>query len=142
MILAASVLVITLVDSRANLLGMTHKSGFSLIEILLAVVVATAGFTVVFRALAQTVDAASRARRWLAMTRAAQAQAARLELGYRSASPFCALPAPGTTTTIDGVTVSWTAAGDSVAATFTVEARAGTARRTLLDTLVAGAVCR
>ncbi|MBM4188333.1 MAG: hypothetical protein FJ206_13615 [Gemmatimonadetes bacterium] len=121
---------------------MTSRPGFSLIEALLAVVVAAAGFTVLLRGLAQTAEAGAAARRWLAMARAAETEVARLESAYLAAAPGCVPPPAGATTTAEGVTVTWSVAGDSLAAAFTLEARAGLARRTLIDTVVAAAVCR
>lgn len=119
-----------------------RPSGFSLFEVLLAVVTFAIGATALLKLVAQTAEVTGMSRRWLAMMAAVESQSAQLERAYRQAAPGCALPAPGAATTVDGVGLGWVVTGDTVAATITIEARAALARRTMADTFVTAVTCR
>lgn len=117
-------------------------SGFSLFDVMVALVLLSLGISAVVQVFLASTTAVGVGRRWTAMAVAANRELGRLERNYRASAPGCLVPAPGTTLGLDGVTVSWTAVGDSVGATVTLEARAASARRSLVDTVVAGLLCR
>ncbi|MFN0178433.1 MAG: prepilin-type N-terminal cleavage/methylation domain-containing protein [Gemmatimonadales bacterium] len=116
--------------------------GFTLIEVLLAVVTFAIGVTALLKLVAQTAEVTGMSRRWLAMVAAVESQTAQLERAYREAAPACALPAAGVATTVEGIGLAWIVTGDTVGATITIEARAALARRTMVDTVVTAVTCR
>lgn len=120
----------------------TTKRGFTLFEVLIALVVLSLGAGAVFRVILASTAAVDTGRRWTAMAIAAASELARLERVYRNGAPRCAPPPAGSLLGPDGVGLSWTVAGDSVVATITMEARATSARRPLADTIVTGVVCQ
>jgi Tfp pilus assembly protein PilV len=119
-----------------------RRRGFVLLDIMIAIIVFAIGVSAVVRLFLGATEAVSQGRRWTAMAAAASREIVRLERAYRSLAPGCQVPAPGTAFTIDGVGLTWTAAGDSVGATLSLEVRAASARRILVDTVVSGLVCQ
>jgi Tfp pilus assembly protein PilE len=122
---------------------MVNRSrGFALLDLLIAVVLLLIGTTAVTQLFLGATEAVSQGRRWTAMAVATSREVARLERGYRTLAPGCLVPPAGTSLSTDGVGLRWTAAGDSIAAIVTIEVRAASARRVLVDTVVAGFFCR
>jgi Tfp pilus assembly protein PilV len=119
-----------------------QRRGFALLDAMIAVVVFAIGATAVTRLFLGATEAVSQGRRWTAMAVAASREIGRLERDYRVAAPACLVPPPGSALTVDGVGLAWTTAGDSVGATVVLEARAASARRVMVDTIVAGLLCR
>lgn len=121
---------------------MSRQKGFSLFELMVAIVMIGISLTALIRAVGHSAEVSGRARRWVQMTAAVTSQLARLERGYRLAAPSCVLPAAGASTTFDGIGLTWALGGDSVSATITIEARAAVARRTLVDTVITAVGCQ
>jgi Tfp pilus assembly protein PilV len=121
---------------------MTRRSGQSVLEVLLAVVTLTIGFTALLRFWIAEANAVGIGRRWTAMTAAAATELAELETSYRAAAPSCALPAPGTRYTPDGIGLTWTTADSAGQLVVRLEVRAILARRTLADTVESLIPCR
>jgi hypothetical protein len=119
-----------------------QRRGFALLDVMIAIVVFTIGVSAVIHLFLGATEAVSQGRRWTAMAAAASREIARLERSYRSLAPGCQLPPPGTALTVDGVGLAWTAAGDSIGAILSLEVRAASARRILVDTVVSGLVCQ
>ncbi len=123
--------------------GMLNRArGFALLDVMIAVVVFVIGATAVIRLFLGATEAVSQGRRWTAMAVAASREVARLERGYRTLAPGCLVPPAGTALSVDGVGLAWTATGDSIGATITMEVTAVSARRILIDTVVAGFLCQ
>ena len=121
---------------------MIRRTGQSVLEVLFAVVTLTIGFTALLRIWIAETNAVGVGRRWTAMTAAAATELALLETSYRSAAPSCALPAPGTRYTPDGIGLTWTTADSSGQMVVQLEVRAAQARRTLVDTVASLVPCR
>ena len=119
-----------------------RPAGFALLDVMIAVVAFMIGATAVIRLFLGATEAVSQGRRWTAMSVAASRELARLEQGYRALAPRCVVPPAGSAASIDGVGLAWTAAGDSVSATVTMEVRAASARKVMIDTVVSGIICR
>ncbi len=109
--------------------------GFSLIEVVVAVVLLAMAVSGFIRAVVEGTGAVATGRRWSAMAIAADSEVGRLARDYRATSPICLVPPPGSRVTPDGVGVDWAVAGDSVHLAVTVEARALVSRRALIDTI-------
>lgn len=122
---------------------MLHRvRGFALLDVMIAVVVFVIGATAVIRLFLGATEAVGQGRRWTAMAVAASREIVRLERVYRSPAPGCLVPPPGSALTVDGVGLTWTTTGDSISANVTLEVRAASARQVLVDTIVAGLLCR
>ena len=122
---------------------MGHRvPGFALLDVMVAVVVFVIGATAVIRLFLGATEAVSQGRRWTAMSVAAGRELVRLEQGYRALAPGCMVPPSGSALSVDGVGLTWAAVGDSISATVTIEVRAASARRVLVDTIVTGLLCR
>ena len=119
-----------------------EQRGFSLIEVMIAVLLLAMAVTGFVRAALVGTGAVAAGRRWTAMAAAADSEVGRLARDYRAASPACVVPPPGSRVTADGVGVDWTISGDSIRAAVLVEARALTARRALIDTITTVVRCQ
>lgn len=120
----------------------SHRGGFALVDLLLGMVVLLLGLAAATRVIQGATTAIGDGRRWSAMAFAATRELARLERGYLATRPACPPPPAGSLLGADGVSLRWTGVGDSVGAVVTMEVRASSARRVLLDTVVAGFLCR
>jgi len=121
---------------------MRRARGFTLPEVMLALVVLTIGFAAALRVWLGLTDAVATGRRWSAMSAAAGAEVARLERDYLAAAPACVPPAAGSRFAPGGIGLSWTVAPDSASVGITLEVRAALARRALVDTVVTAVACR
>ena len=121
---------------------MIRRSGQSILEVLLAVVTLTIGFTALLRIWTAETSAVGIGRRWTAMTAAAATELAVLETSYRSAAPSCTLPPPGTRYTPDGIGLTWSTADSAGQMAVQLEVRAAQARRPLIDTISTLIPCR
>ncbi len=116
--------------------------GFTLLEVLFALVVLTVGLCLLARVTMITTQAAALGRRWTLMATAAERELIRLERDYRLLAPNCVAPMAGGRTTPEGVGLDWLIRADSVALKVTLEVRGLAAGRVLVDTIVTGFPCR
>src|SRR4051812_35366788 len=121
---------------------MIRRSGQSVLEVLLAVVTLTIGFTSLLRIWTAETDAVGVGRRWTAMTAAAATELALLETAYRAAAPACVRPASGSNYTPDGVGLTWATIDSAGQLAIVLEVRGAGARRTLIDTVTTLVPCR
>jgi prepilin-type N-terminal cleavage/methylation domain-containing protein len=119
-----------------------QRSGFTLYEVMVAVVVLAIGSVVLWRLAVATSSAVALGRRWTAMAWAADTEVARLERIYRVARPACVPPPSGTRLTPDGIGLDWRVAGDSGQIRIVVSARARSSGRSLEDSVVTAVSCR
>ncbi len=120
----------------------THRAGFTLLDVMFALVVLTVGLTLLARLTVTTSQAAARGRRWTLMATAAEAELTRLERDYRQAAPNCVPPLSASRTTPDGVDLDWSVRPDSARVEVVLEVRGMAAGRRLIDTIVTGFPCR
>jgi Tfp pilus assembly protein PilV len=121
---------------------MVRRSGQSVLEVLLAVVTLTIGFTALLRVWVAETDAVGVGHRWTAMTAAAASELAELEAAYRAAAPACALPASGSNYTPDGVGLTWSTVDSAGQLAIVLEVRGAGARKILIDTVTTLVPCR
>ncbi len=119
-----------------------RESGFSLIEVMIAVLLLAMAVTGFVRATLAGTGAIAAGRRWTAMAAAADSEVGRISRDYRAASPDCRVPPPGTRVSPDGIGVDWTVTGDSIRLAVLVEVRALATRRPLIDTLTTVVRCQ
>ena len=116
--------------------------GFTLLEVMFALIVLTVGLSLLARVTMTTTHATALGRRWTAMAAAAERELVRLEREYRGLAPNCVAPLAASRTTPDGVGLDWRVRLDSAAVAITLEVRARAAGRVLIDTIVTGFPCR
>lgn len=119
-----------------------QSSGFTLLNVMIALVVFALGASAAIHLFATSTEAVSLGRRWTSMAAAASRELVRLERTYRALAPGCLPPPSGTALSADGVGLTWTASGDSTGVTVAMEVRAASSRRALVDTVVAGFLCQ
>jgi prepilin-type N-terminal cleavage/methylation domain-containing protein len=117
-------------------------AGFSLVEVMIAVVLLGLVTAVAVRAIAGATEGVAIGRRLTAMAWAAESEMVRLEREYRRGSPACGVPVSGSRVTPDGIGLDWTVTGDSVRVRIAIEVRAAAARRSLRDSLTTTIRCR
>lgn len=120
----------------------TNRSGFTLLEVMFALVVLTLGLSLLARVTLVTSQATARGRRWTVMAAAAERELIRLERDYRLAAPNCVPPPSASRTTPEGVGLDWSVRPDSVHIEVVLEVRGLAAGRALMDTIVTGFPCR
>lgn len=120
----------------------TQRTGFTLIDVMFALVVLTVGLALLARMTVTTSQAAARGRRWTLMATAAEGELVRLERDYRQAAPNCVPPPSASRTTSDGVDLDWSVRPDSAHVEVVLEVRGMAAGRRLIDTIVTGFPCR
>jgi len=118
------------------------RAGFSLLEVMTAVVMLAIASIVALKASVETGHAVAIGRRWTAMARAVDTELARLERGYRMARPNCLVPGSGSGYTPEGVGLVWSVRGDSTLIELSIEARARAAGRVLVDSVRTRVSCR
>ncbi len=121
---------------------MRRRLGFTLSEVMLALVVLGIGLAAGLRVWLGAAGAIAAGKRWSAMSAVAAAEIARLERDYLAAAPACVPPASGSRFAPGGIGLTWTVAPDSASLGITVEVRAALARRALVDTVVTAVACR
>jgi prepilin-type N-terminal cleavage/methylation domain-containing protein len=121
---------------------MPDRRGFTLLEVMIALVVLLLATEIVVKAALETSRAVSLGRRWQAMASAAQSELVRLEQDYRRGRPGCVPPPSGARYTPAGVGLDWAISGDSTTVAVTLEARAAAAGRPLIDTISTTLSCR
>ncbi len=119
-----------------------RRSGFSLLEVLVAVSMLALSAVVIFRFAIATTTAVAVGRRWSAMAWAIDGEVARLAREYRAGRPGCVPPPGGTRYTADAVGLDWRVRGDAILIRLVVSARAGAAGRSLVDSVVTAVSCR
>jgi len=119
-----------------------HRSGFTLLEVLFALVVLTLGLALLARVTIATSEAAALGHRWTVMATAAERELIRLEREYRLAAPSCVPPLSASRTTPDGVGLDWLIQPDSAHVEVILEVRGLAAGRVLMDTIMTGFPCR
>ncbi|MGE0442168.1 MAG: prepilin-type N-terminal cleavage/methylation domain-containing protein [Gemmatimonadales bacterium] len=132
--------------SRGSTRREVHRApslrGFTLLEVLAALVMLALLGSLVVRLTMANSRAVAAGRRWTAMATAADREAAALALRYRSTAPACLPPPAGSAYTAEGVGLAWRVAGDSARIELTVEARALSAGRPLVDSVRTAVTCR
>ena len=121
---------------------MTHpRSGFTLFEVLVAVVIITLGIGALLGTLTASAALAGDGRR---MGRAAALLASRadeLRAQVAAAAPGCTAPASGSAPAAEGITESWSATVRGNVIDLILEARYQRRRRPTVDTLVTAVTC-
>ena len=120
----------------------TNRSGFTLLEVLMALVVLTLGLSLLARVTIATSRAAALGRRWTVMAAAADQELIRLEREYRLGAPICVPPPSASRTTPEGVGLDWVVRPTGSHLEVILEVRGLAAGRALIDTIVAGFPCR
>jgi Tfp pilus assembly protein PilV len=121
---------------------MQRTRGITLLEVTIALVTLTLGFTALLRIWIAFADQVGAGRRWTLMAAAASSEMERLERSYRAAAPACVVPASGSGYTPDGVGLDWRTADSLGQLVVRLEVRAAAGRRTLLDSLTGVVSCR
>jgi len=121
---------------------MRRRTGFTLSEVMIGVVVLTVGLAAAARVWHGLIHNVAMGRRWTAMTAAAAAELARLEREYLAAAPACVPPAAGSRFLPGGIGLTWTVAPGAASLGITLEVRAALARRALVDTVATAVACR
>lgn len=119
-----------------------NRLGFGLLDVLLALVVLLAGSLAMLRLGVTTTQAVALGRRWTAMAAAAENELVRLERDFRRTRPACVPPASGSRFTADGIALAWSVRGDSLVALVSLDVRAMTSRRILVDSVSTALSCR
>jgi Tfp pilus assembly protein PilV len=121
---------------------MTHpRSGFTLVEILVAVIITTIGIGALLSTLTASAALAGEGRR---MGRAAALLASRadeLRARVAAAAPGCSAPPSGSATGPEGIVESWSAAVRGNVVDLVLEARYRRSGRPVADTLVTAVTC-
>jgi Tfp pilus assembly protein PilV len=121
---------------------MTHpRSGFTLFEVLVAVVITTLGIGALLGTLTASAELAGDGRR---MARAATLLASRadeLRAQVAAAAPGCSAPASGSSPAAEGITEAWSATARGSVIDLVLEARYRRRGRLTADTLVTAVPC-
>ena len=121
---------------------MATRRGITLLEVTIAIVTLSIGFTALIRIWMGLIALVGSGRRWTLMTAAASAELERLERLYRSGAPTCTVPPSGFTYTPDGVGLTWTTVDSAGQLGVEIEVRAREGRAVMVDTVATVVPCR
>ena len=119
----------------------TSRAGFTLVEVLVAIIVSTVGISALLSTLAASAALAGDGGR---MGRAAVVLASRadeLRARVAAAAPECLAPPAGSTPEIEGITETWSASRRGNVIDLVLEAKYRRGGRPVADTFVTAASC-
>ena len=121
---------------------MTHpRSGFTLFEVLVAVIITSIGIGALLGTLAASAALAGDGRRMGQAATLLASRADELRAQVAAAAPGCAAPASGSSAGVEGIVEGWSAAVRGNVVDLVLEARYRRRGRLVADTLVTAVSC-